>query len=113
MLLNGLGDVCTIGLVEILTNLLILIPFNPRIFGVVETCQRVLNNLEALAALANAYQLTGLDAIRRDSYYLTIDHDVLVVDKLTGLKYIFAWQTTSPSFFLTSTSVSPSLTGCS
>jgi hypothetical protein len=84
LLLNGLGNVSTVGLVKILACLLILIPFDPRIFGVVETCQSILDNLEALAALANTYNLTGLNAIRRDTYNLAIDYDVLMVNKLTG-----------------------------
>ena len=50
----------------------------------VEACQSILDYLEALAALANTNDLSGLDAIRRDTYHLTVDYDVLVVDKLTG-----------------------------
>jgi hypothetical protein len=84
LFLYGLGDVTAVGLVEILACLLILIPFNPRIFRVVKACQSILNNFKALATFANTYHLTGLNAIRRDTYYLTVNYDVLVVDKLTS-----------------------------
>jgi hypothetical protein len=84
LLLNGLGNVSTVGLVEILACLLILVPLDPRILGVVETCQSILYNLKALAAFANTYHLAGLNAIRRDTYHLAIHNDVLVVNKLTG-----------------------------
>ena len=50
----------------------------------VEACQSILYYLKALAALANTYYLTGLDAIRRDTNHFTIYNDVLVVDKLAG-----------------------------
>jgi hypothetical protein len=69
--------------VEILAGLLALVPFDPRILRVVETCKSFLHYLEALAALANTNYLSGLDAIRRDTYNLTVNNDVLVVDELT------------------------------
>jgi len=84
LFLNSLGNVSTIGLVKILACLLALIPLNPRILGVVEACQSILNNLKALAALANTYYLTGLNAIRRDTYYLTVNYNMLVVNELTS-----------------------------
>jgi hypothetical protein len=84
LFLNGLRNVTAVGLVKILACLLTLIPFNPRILGVVEACQCILYNLEALTALANTYYLTGLNAIRRDTYHLTVNYDVLVVDELTS-----------------------------
>ena len=57
LLLNGLGDVGTLGPVEVLTRLAVFIPLQPRILAVVETCQGSSNDLEGLAALAHTYNL--------------------------------------------------------
>jgi hypothetical protein len=84
LFLNSLGNVGTVGLVKILACLLALIPLNPRILGVVEACQSILYYLKALAALANTYYLTGLNAIRRDTYHLSVNYNVLVVNELTS-----------------------------
>ncbi len=49
-----------------------------------ETRQSILNNLQRLAALTDADNLTRLYRIRSNVHNLAINNDVLVKDKLTG-----------------------------
>ena len=67
-----------------LTALAVLIPLQPRILAVVETCQSSLNHLKALGLLANTNYITRLHLVRGDTYNIAIDDNVLVVDKLTS-----------------------------
>lgn len=83
LLLNILGDVGTLGLVEILTRHAVSIPLQPGVLGVVEASKRCLDYLERLAALANADNLTGLNTVGSNAYYLTVDNNVAVVNQLT------------------------------
>ena len=61
-----------------------LVPLDPGILAVVETCQRIADNLEVLGTLANAHDLTGLYCIAGYAYHLTVNGNVLVVDQLAG-----------------------------
>ena len=50
----------------------------------VESCKCVVNNLKGLGTLANANNLTGLNALGSDVDYLAINNNVLVKDELTS-----------------------------
>jgi hypothetical protein len=67
-----------------LTALDVLIPLQPRILAVVETCQSIGDNLERLRLLTNAYNLTRLNGVRRNVYNSTVYTDVLVSYQLTS-----------------------------
>ena len=73
LLLDVLGDVLTCGNVEELTSFQRLVPLNPRILAVVETCQSSLNHLKRLRLLANTNYIAGLNNARGDVYHLTVD----------------------------------------
>jgi hypothetical protein len=69
---------------KILARLAVLIPLKPRIFSMVESSQSCLNNLKRLTALTNTNNLTGLNAVRSNSYNLSINNDVTMVNQLTS-----------------------------
>ena len=67
-----------------LACLLLLIPLDPGVLAVVESCQGIGNDLERLRLLANADDHTGLDSKRRNVDHLAIDDDMTMADELTG-----------------------------
>ena len=67
---------------EELTALGVLIPLEPWILAVVETCQCILDNLKRLGLLANANYHSRLNRERRNVNYLAINNDVLVAYQL-------------------------------
>ena len=69
---------------EHLAALRSLVPLNPRILGVVETCESISDDLKRLALLTNCHNLTGLHAVGSDVHHLAVNSDVLVVDELTS-----------------------------
>lgn len=60
------------------------VPFEPRIFGVVESGQSVGNHFQRLGFFTNANNIAGLNSIRSDVDYLTVYSDVTVKNELTG-----------------------------
>ena len=84
LLLDILGNICALGLVEKLTRLAVFVPLNPRILAVVETSECIGNHLERLGLLADGDNLAGFYTIGSDINNLSINGDVLVVDKLTS-----------------------------
>ena len=61
---------------EGLTALGVLIPLEPWILAVVETCQCILDDLERLGLLANANYHSRLNRKRRNVNYLAINNNV-------------------------------------
>ena len=84
LLLDVLGHIGTLGLVQVLTRLAVLVPLQPGVLRVIETSQGCLDNLEGLAALAHTNNLTGLYAVGSNAYNLAVNYDVTVVNQLTG-----------------------------
>jgi hypothetical protein len=70
--------------VEVLAGLGSLVPLEPSILGMVETSEGSINNLEALGALANADNLSGLNLVGCDVDALAVNNDMFVEDELTG-----------------------------
>ncbi len=67
-----------------LTGLCGLVPLNPRIFAVVETCKMIGDNFKRLALFADADNVAGFNLIGSDVHYSAIDCDVAVQNELTG-----------------------------
>ena len=84
MLFNVFRDVGSFRYMQHLANFQVLIPLQPRIFAVINASQRVYNNLQRLGFLTNANQLSGLNSIRRNIDYFTVNSNMLVAYQLTG-----------------------------
>ncbi len=84
MLFDILRNICSLGDVQQFTNFGILVPLQPRILAVIESCQSIANHFQRFRTFTNANQLTGLHRVRRDVYHLTIYRDVSVANELAS-----------------------------
>ena len=84
LLVDGLGDVATLRIVDELAAHACTVPLEPRVV-VGARGQRVDDYLERFAAFANRHHVAFAEAVRRDVHHVAVDGDVAVRDQLAGL----------------------------
>ena len=81
LLVDGLGDLCADGHVQELAGEGLCIELKPGVLGC--ACNRLLDDLEALGALADSDYIAGLHLCRRDVAVVAVEGDVVVAYELT------------------------------
>lgn len=84
LLLDVLRNVSPLGEVEESASASVGVPLEPRVARSAVSSEGVGDDLERLALLADANNLTGLNTIRRDVDNLSVDDDVLVANELAS-----------------------------
>ena len=84
MFFDVFGDVAAFGQVEEFTAAGGFVPFDPGVFGVVETCEAVGDYFEGFGFFAHTDYVAGFHFVRRDVNDATVDHNVAVEHDLAS-----------------------------